>query len=198
MLKRNLFVGLAFLTAAVVSGCKGDDDDDAVTPRNNIEVSGTRAEVAQGGKKVVVFWSVSSGSPDYAYVFGEGTATGGSFALPLGERPPPEAVNSYGVAIGMLGELREGVSVPTGKLDTSFDDEKDMVSASTRHAIIWRDPGNEGLPWSGTFSPGYSCGSCVDAPEGETFDSYVPVDCSEVRLVPSSDYESSGGFCNWT
>jgi hypothetical protein len=148
--------------------------------------------------QVVVIWTVSSGSPDYSYTYGSGTSTGAQFVTQFGADPPAEAINSYGVGIGTVFALKPGFTLPEGKLDVDTDTvEANTLGVTPRHAIIWRDPARPGIGWSTAFPGGYACGQCVEAPQGETFDSYTPTECANVELLYSDDFESFD-FCNWT
>ncbi|XYH93640.1 hypothetical protein ACMHYB_38110 [Sorangium sp. So ce1128] len=72
------------------------------------------------------------------------------------------------------------------------------MSRILRHglvAVCFRDRAGCALGWSGRFPDGFGCGKCVPAEEG--FDSYEPVDCSEVEVQATSDFDSLE-FCNWT
>jgi hypothetical protein len=96
--------------------------------------------------------------------------------------------------------------------DTLF---KKLIGASEKHAIIYADhaAANTAIAamrgtasaeeikeleefWLFDFPLGYSCGEARDAEPGQTFDTFVPVDCSklEVRLGDLEQFE----FPNWT
>ncbi|WP_437934294.1 hypothetical protein [Sorangium sp. So ce341] len=146
--------------------------------------------------QAIVAWVVSSGSPDYAFSFGDGSVSGVTFTVGFGSAPPSEAINSHGVGVGIVFLLEPGTDVPEGVLDEEVI-EAAVLGASPRHAIIWRDPAGLGTRWSDGFPDGFGCGKCVAAPEGETFDAYEPVDCSEVEVQATSDFDALE-FCNWT
>jgi hypothetical protein len=135
---------------------------------------------------------VSSGSPDYAFKFGEGSVTGAKYVVSLDGDPPAEALNRYGIGIGVLALVDAQVAIPEGKVDEATFDA--VLGLSPRHAVIWRAEGAQDLSWSGAFPRGYSCGRCVDAPEGETFDSFEPVECSGIEIQMGQ----VDGVCNWT
>ncbi|MCC6903958.1 MAG: hypothetical protein IT377_33630 [Polyangiaceae bacterium] len=143
--------------------------------------------------KVAVAWIVSSGSPDYTYSFGGGEFDGTKFVVSFDGTPPLEAVNSYGVGVGLLVLLAPGTAArPTGKFD--FDEIDGAITAiSAQHAIIWKDASKEGLDWSAPLPAGFSCGKCAPGAPGSSFDSYVQTDCSTLELVPGSTSK-----CNWT
>ncbi|WP_437730504.1 hypothetical protein [Sorangium sp. So ce1335] len=144
--------------------------------------------------EVIVAWVVSSSSPDYAFRFGEGSVAGATFTVGVGADPPSEAINSYGVGVGVVMLLEPGTEVPEGELDEAVI-EAAILGATPQHAIIWRDPSSQGPDWSDDFPDGFGCGRCVPADEG--FDTFEPVECSEVEVQATSDFASLQ-FCNWT
>jgi len=152
--------------------------------------------------QVEVIWSVSSGSPDYAYAFGSGEASGGTYTVSLPDPPPAEALNSYGTGFGDIGVgiivlLPDGTSVPAGKVSdaTMNDIETKAIGGSAGYAIIYKGAGASKLSWSSLFPDGYSCAKGVPAKPGETFDTLEPVDCSEV--VITVDSLNNLEFNNW-
>ncbi|WP_437323230.1 hypothetical protein [Sorangium sp. So ce381] len=153
-------------------------------------------ETAPEDAVVAVVWVVSSSSPDYGFSFGEGTASGATFTVGFGSAPPREAINSNGVGMGFVMLLAPGTQVPEGEIDSDVLDTA-LLGASSRHVIVWHETSGQGFGWSKSFPAGFGCGKCVAAPEGEGFDSYEPVDCSEVEVQVASDPDSLE-FCNWT
>jgi hypothetical protein len=145
--------------------------------------------------KAVVVWSVSSGTPDYGYIYGEGTATRGGFSVAFDAPPPPEAVNSYGVAVGELVLVPSSFEVPKGKITSS--EQIELLGISTRHAVIWKAGSPERINWMQKFPDGFACGQCKAATGEETFDSYEPVSCSEIEIETATDLDTLEG-CNWT
>jgi hypothetical protein len=111
----------------------------------------------------------------------------------FGDAPPPkEAINSYGIGIGILALVDAKLAVPEGKLDEATLDA--VLGLSQSHAVIWRADDAQDLDWSGAFPRGYGCGRCVEAPEGEGFDSFSPVECAGLEI----QLGVNGGVCNWT
>src|SRR5690349_12176185 len=99
------------ITVLALAGC-GDDaatqPDAAETidaPAVTIDAptggpfTATGTVVATGGATVpatghvMAMWTVSSGSPDYIYKFGDGTATGATHTLSFPSLPPTAALN---------------------------------------------------------------------------------------------------------
>jgi hypothetical protein len=185
LIRSSILLSFTALGAAACGNDAASGNEDAV--RGTIVGS-----PVPPASKVVVLWGVSSGSPDYTYKFGEGTATGAQYVVSLGEDPPAEAINRYGIGIGLLVLVDAQQTIPEGKLDDATIDT--FLGLSRRHAVIWRADDAQDLDWSGAFPRGYSCGRCVDAPEGEIFDSFEPVACTGIEIqVGEID-----GVCNWT
>lgn len=188
-------VGLrAAVAAALCFGCS-DDGSDGERTRTTITVSGAvSASEAPPAAKTVVLWVVTSGSPDYLFKYGEGSSTGAAFSVSLGAAPPAEAINAYGLGVGVVGLVPANVEVAEGKV-TSQD--LDMLGYSTRHAVIWKGASFSGDHWIAQFPEGFACGACKTVPEGEGFDSFEPASCSEVQIETASDVDTLEG-CNWT
>jgi hypothetical protein len=156
--------------------------------------------------KVFIVWAVSSGSPDYAFKFGEGTSRQGHYVLgPLAD-PPAEALNRYPgdaqIGVGTLVLAPADVAVPDGVVTES--DVSRMIGLSTRHAIIWKkgelacssEP-RCGDHWLNAFPQGLSCGRCVPAKPGESFDRFEKTSCDDVGIETASDPRTLRA-CNWT
>jgi hypothetical protein len=145
---------------------------------------------------VEVAWSVSSGSPDYLYVFGAGPTSGNTFSLSLDKAPPVEALNSYGIGVGIVFLFPASNTVPEGNAGKGDIIFLNGLGAAGRYAVIYKAPGATDLSWSGAFAEGYSCGKGAPPPPGQTFEIFTPVDCSEVEVVV--DDLQNIMFVNWT
>ena len=167
-----------------------NDPDAMVAP---VIISGGTLGGPPQSDTAIIIWTVTSGSPDYIYKYGQGmtSASGTSYSYTItlpGTPPPPEAINSYGVGVGIVAILPQGVSIADGIVD---DRDLENANVSRRHAVIWRESGASVVEWVNGFSDGFSCGICQD---GEGFDIYVPAPCDEVDVDVSRPEE----FCNWT
>lgn len=139
---------------------------------------------------VFVAWQVTSGSPDYLWKFGEGTSTATTFMVTMGSNPPAQAINSYGLAIGLVVMMPDGVALPPdGVVD---DDAFEPVAATKDHWIIYKAPGATLPGWPESFPDGYACGVCVRE-EGQTFDSFAVTSCDGLEMARDLD-----DVCNWT
>jgi hypothetical protein len=138
---------------------------------------------------VFVAWQVTSGSPDYLWKFGEGTSTATTFMVTMGSNPPAQAINSYGLAIGLVVMLPDGVALPPdGIVD---EDDFEPIAATGNHWIIFKAPGAMAPGWPDTFPEGYACGVCVPASSG--FDSFAVIACDSLEMV-----RDLNDVCNWT
>jgi hypothetical protein len=144
------------------------------------------------GTKVVVLWSVFSGSPDYLYSYGGGQTTGIDVYVSFGGQPPAEALNGGKLGIGLVASLNDGADVAEGKVA----DWETLVRAVTpMHAVIYRN-GTEQVTskgWDVAFPQGYACGKCIEAEAG--FDTFEVDDCANLKLVPVAEDPK---FCNFT
>jgi hypothetical protein len=173
-------------TTLALSACSGGQDE--------LSASGPIRGAAPADAELVVIWMINSGGPDHSYKFGDGSVAGTRFTVGLSSDPPPEAINTYGMGVGVVVLLEPGATIPEGRVDEEVL-EAAALGFSEQHAIIWRDPSRPGLPWSADFPEGMSCGQCVPAASG--FDSFKPMECSAVEVQVPSDVTTLE-FCNWT
>ena len=138
----------------------------------------------------VVLWQVTSGSPDYTWKYGMGSSSGATFMVTLDMVPPPQAINSYGIGVGIVGLLPAGTNIPDGMVTNS---QLANASFSDRYAIIYKAPSANAtlVPWIAPFAEGLSCGRCVDQATG--FDTFEPVACPMVQIIQGAQM-----VCNWT
>jgi hypothetical protein len=146
------------------------------------------------GAKAVVVWTVSSGSPDYLYKFGEGASSTASFTMTLGADPPAAAINAYGIGVGVIALVNASTQLPDGMVD---ENQLTLLGITTGFGILWKNPAGPGRgPWSGAFPAGYACGRCIRA-TGGGFDSFEPVACTMVQIETAPDPDTLD-VCNWT
>ncbi|HMR05470.1 MAG TPA: hypothetical protein PKA88_06820 [Polyangiaceae bacterium] len=155
--------------------------------------SGTVEPPAAAGP-IAVAWTVSSGSPDYSYIFGTSSSDGAKFSVDLISDPPAEAINSWGGAIGVVVLFKSGATVPTGKFTWNSALKQSVLGVSGQYAVVYKAPNASGIGWLDQFPAGYACGKCVDAVPGETFDTFVASDCSKLVVGPIDTVP----VCNWT
>lgn len=143
---------------------------------------------------VIIGWSVSSGSPDYIYSFGSGSSTDVPFQVSLDKKPPTEALNAGKVGIGIVILYPAGMMPPEGKLTEATLNQG--IGAAGEYAIIYKEQGVAGQGWISKFPEGYSCGKGAPPEPGSNFESFAPVDCSEITIIV--DDIDKIDFVNWT
>lgn len=200
------------LATCLVAACSGSETTEdpgggtggsggSSTGGGEVTLSGTvNVSTLPADTKVIVIWSVSSSSPDYAAKFGEGTVDGSSFTVTFPGPPPAEALNQWGsgrVGVGYPVVVPASLQLPDGALaeEDMSALEGQLLAVNFRRMILYRSGTVDDPVWASSFAEGaFSCGQCVDATEG-VFDSIAPVSCEELTLWPPELAENS---CNWT
>jgi hypothetical protein len=147
--------------------------------------------------RLVVAWVVSSGSPDYSYVFGQGTLdpSAGTFQIRLDQPPPSQALNGGALGVGII-LATTNQSLGTGANISSIP-ESELIGAAGQFGIIFvTNPAQAGQlrDWVAQFESGYGVGVGVQVPED--FDRFEPVSPSSVVLI--IDDLQNIEFVNWT
>jgi hypothetical protein len=196
-------IGLLVLALVGGAGCEhaktGTAPDAGTTALHTI--SGTVDAAVRGeGLTAAIIWEITSGSPDYAYKFGEATVTNGRFSITLPGDPPAEAINSFGIGIAVIVVLAPGVTFPDGKLAANVFSTH-VVGISARNSVIWRSKSlnlpDSGPPpdwWPLGFPQGFACGACTPRPDGGSFDGFAPTACDQLQI---SVFDTAT-VCNWT
>src|SRR5262245_4092006 len=179
---------VAIVSTAAACGGNGRTSMDAGTGA----ISGTVVGPMAAAGPVAVVWGVDGVGHDYAYKFGDGTATATTFTVPELRDPPMTARTqgaSVDIGIGFVVLLRPGESLAEGMLTSDLD----PVGYTYQYAVIFRGAADAGtrVAWTGQFSVGMSCGKCVDASTG--FDTFEPVDCTKLVI----DTDPTARPCNW-
>jgi hypothetical protein len=184
----------ASLLAAVVIGC-GDGDG----PSSEFVVTGTiqnnTGAPIPANTRLVVLWQVTSGTPDYSYIFGEGTVDpdAGTFRIQLDQAPPSQALNVGPLGVGLIVATTNQTLGNGGTIDDAALAE--VVGAAGRYGIIYIGPsGVQNPEWASQFDSGYGVGVGVDV-VGD-FDQFAPADPSSVVLI--IDALQNIDFVNWT
>lgn len=188
----------AFIFALLVFPLVGCDDDPE--PKRSIDVSGTidnrtgaTLPNPANQSRVVVAWVVSSGTPDYTYVWGQGTLTqsGESFSVRLDAPPPDSALNGGMLGVGLVIAV-EGAGFENG--DLTDEDGTGIIGLAGQYAVIYVGEGSGGPDWVEDFPEGYSVGVGVDVEGG--FDAFEPASAGSVELI--IDDLANIDVVNWT
>jgi hypothetical protein len=148
--------------------------------------------------RVHVVWNVSSGSPDYAYIFGHGTVnlTTNTFTVVFDKEPPAEALNSYGLGVAAIALLPN--SVPDGKVahDSASIIEASTLGLAEDYGIIYlsKSPDSIGISWVKDFKQGFNTGKGVRKDQG--FDEFTPTEPNLIEIV--IDAVKNLEWINWT
>ena len=185
-----------FLLGTLLAGC-----DNSSEPSQEFVVTGTIQNNTQApipaNARLLVFWGVSSGTPDYSYVFGEGTIdpTAGTFQIRLDQPPPPQALNREVLGVGLI-VVTTNQSIGTGVTPGNIA-ESELIGAAGQYGIIFigdEEQVAQYRNWAGEFENGYGVGVGVAVPDD--FDRFEPVSPSSVVLI--IDDLANIEFVNWT
>lgn len=179
-------------------GQGGSGQGGSGTGTDMIQVNGSlvpgAGKVVPAEADVLVAWTVSSGSPDYLYGYGTGQSMGDKFVLSLNQAPPSQALNSYGIGVGIVMLFPKGMLPPEGVLtDPQF---ATSIGAAGQYAIIYKTNAAPAMTWFVDFNEGYSCGKGAPPKPGSNFESFAPVDCAQVTITV--DDINNIQFVNWT
>ncbi|QRO03088.1 hypothetical protein JRI60_19750 [Archangium violaceum] len=187
------------------SGTPDAGEPDSGTPDAGSGFTASGALTPATGKqvpssaKVMVFWSVSSTSPDYIYKFGGGTSSGASFTLPMPTQPPLDALNSGELGVGLIALLPADYTLADGKLSEEALEgiSTNGLGGAAQYAIIYKaTPTVTYWSWANSFPLGYSCGKGVKARPEESHDTFEPVSCESIGITV--DDFGNIEFVNWT
>jgi len=151
-----------------------------------------------GNIRVVVFWCISAGSPDYLYVYGEGTFNTNDMTLEIvfENDPPADALNNNAYGVGVIA-LTTDMNLKEGILPGDYRFEDSIIGAAGQYGVIFIKDHEAAAyrEWTDQFQKGYSIGKGVDVPEPQ-FDSFEPADPSSVEII--IDDPRNIEFVNWT
>lgn len=195
---------LTFCLAVLSFGaCGGDGPTNP--PSTPFTVAGSiknnTGQPIPAGARLIAVWSVASGSPDYSYIFGEGSVdrTTNRFTITFDKQLPREALNSTGNGVGLGVGVLILTTDPTlceGRLPADFKPELTVIGAAGQYGLIYldRDPAPDLVDWAERFPRGYAAGRGIDLPG--VFDGFEPIASSAVELVV--DKLENITFVNWT
>ena len=182
------------LLGTALAGCSDGTAPGRFVATGHIQ-NNTQAAIPANARLLAV-WSVSSGSPDYAYVFGEGTIDRitGTFRSQFEEPPPVEALNVRALGVGFLIATTDQ-SLKNGDVITA--PMTGVIGITGQHAVIFVGSLQEALQfrtWAADFETGYGAGVGVKVP-GD-FDKFAPVSPSSLQLI--LDDPANIEVVNWT
>ncbi|HET9137354.1 MAG TPA: hypothetical protein VFO76_12010 [Candidatus Kapabacteria bacterium] len=155
--------------------------------------------------KLYTVWMVSSSSPDYFYVFGEGTVDTASrtFKLTYFSTPPTEALNVNQLGVAYLF-LVSNPSLTQGKVsERSITDSAFLLGAVSDRAVIYinGDPQNVNAvrDWEKDFhfKSGYNFGKTWYHTGGTGKDGFEPDSSGNIELIIDNVMKNFS-FPEWT
>ncbi|UCG85724.1 MAG: hypothetical protein JSW71_17665 [Gemmatimonadota bacterium] len=187
---------LATMILPALLGCSESTSSSGGFTISGTVQNNTQTEIPTNARLLVV-WVVSSGSPDYTYVFGQGTIdrNAGTFELVMTNPPPTAALNAGALGVGIV------IATTNASLSTGDDvvdiPATDLIGAAGWYGVIYvGDPAGAAQvrTWSADFDTGYGVGVGEEVPG--SYDKFVPTSPSSVVLV--IDDLSNIRFVNWT
>lgn len=181
---RNLTRALA--VAAVLGAC-GDSPTELVPNELPVTISGTiqirNGTTVPSNARVLVIWGVSSASPDYSYVFGEGTVhAGGHFTVTFTTNPPDDALNNDRLGVGLIIATTDQ-TLGQGQVPSDYT-FPGFLGMSEDHSVVFVNTsfGAPGVrPWESGFTSGYNLGEVQRSSTG--LDAFRRVALTAARLV---------------
>ena len=192
-----LLLAAAFVTT-VATACQNSTD-----PAGSFVVTGhvekrTQAPIPANARLLAV-WGVTSGSPDYSYIFGEGTINPllGTFSIRFDQPPPIKALNRGALGVAFIMATTDQ-SLQVGDSVGSSYPVTEIIGVTGQYAVIFvqnRDT-LTAFTWVDAFDDGYSVGVGVKALPTEVFDKFAPTSRSSAVLI--IDDLANIEIVNWT
>jgi len=185
---RLLLIAALMLATMTLAAC---GEDDAV-PKATFSVADQSQSVDPDDVRVYIYWV----RHEYGYyVTGGEVPVDGSVTLPL-TPPPAEFRNGGNIGVGYFIAIPASESIATGGYtpDSGRDPLADwsgvVLGGPDFQGFIFRGDGENpfSVEWPDDFPGGVSCAQGVRGIEGQTFDSFEPVPCSELSVLLSPDW----------
>ena len=151
-----------------------------------------------GESYVYIISQITSGSPDYSYIYGGTKLINGKAQMRL-ESLPDEALNVYesngetqklGVAVIVV---ISGKKITDGVLEESDDLNNRVVGAVSNVELIYKAGDSSIVDWTTSFESGFSLGKGADNPDPEkSHDIFVPIENKALIIIKNFI------FPNWT
>jgi hypothetical protein len=196
--RRALLVVTTVLVTTVATACQGTTD-----PAGSFVVTGhvenrTQAPIPANARLLAV-WGVSATSPDYSYVFGEGTIDrgAGTFRIRFDQPPPIKALNRGQLGVAVVIATTDQ-SLQVGDSIGSSYPVTEIIGVTGQYAVIFVQNRDTLLQstWVASFEDGYSVGVGVPALPTEVFDRFAPTSRSSAVLI--IDDLANIEIVNWT
>jgi len=185
---------LIFIVVSCASPTNPNGNENSLTVTGTIEnLNGT---TLTENMKVYVFWRVTSGSPDYTYVWGKGSIdkSNMTFEVNLKDKPPTAALNIGSLGVGIIAIIDDN-ALQNGILPTDYPTEKMIGIAGWNSVIFKADTSmDSSIDWLKRFNTGYDTGIGVD--EEGIFDSFKPTDKNSIKII--IDAMGNIRVVNWT
>jgi len=196
-MNRAALVFVAVLVAPIVTACQ-----DSTDPAGSFVVTGhiqnRTGSAIPGSTRILAVWGVTSGSPDYGYVFGEGTINHlfGTFEIRFDQPPPSTALNRGALGVAFI-IATTGESLQVGDSIGNSSAYSELIGITGQYAVIFlQNRDTVPLPnWAAAFGDGYSVGVGVKVPN-EVFDDFAPTSRSSPILI--IDDPANIEVVNWT
>ena len=209
---KNCFFAMVIVAACALVACKDTTSPAPTTPTYKYsftgKISNPKNITIPDDAYLTAVWTVSSGSPDYSYFYGDGyiDKASNTFTFGFNNELPIDATNHI---IGDDSQLGVGAVVlftspakylgkdttKNGGLPPGFK----IWGAINWSGIIYKKGDLSGVSddfaWPKKFNQGYTYGVGVET--GRTFDEFTPADVNNmVLLIDTAKYAFK--FPNWT
>lgn len=172
---------LAALAAPLLLSCSENSTGIALPVTVSGHLTGPNAGSIPANARVLVLWSVTTGT-DYSSVYGSGTvANDGTFTITFNNEVPAAALNSGQLGVGLV-ILTTDQSLAEGQVPQGYQ-FPGLIGFSENHSVIFARHliGEIASDWPGDFPPGYSVGEVRRSTT--TFDSFVRVGLDDLVIV---------------
>lgn len=189
-LYKILFVILIVVSCSTPTG--PPENDKTITLTGTIEnKNGTTITT---NMNVYVVWKVTSGTPDYDYVWGKGSIdkSNMTFKVTLQDKPPVEALNSNSFGVGIIAILDDS-KLQNGIFPTDYPIEK-TIGLAGWNCVFYKSDTRFDSTWVKRFSKGFSAGVGVE--EDALFDTFKPTNKDSIKIT--IDALENIRVVNWT
>lgn len=193
---QRALLAAAFVTT-VATACQNSTD-----PAGSFVVTGhienrTQASIPANARLLAV-WGVTAGSPDYSYVFGEGTIDPllGTFRMLFDQPPPIKALNRGALGVAFIMATTDQSLQVGDSIGNSYP-VTEIIGVTGQYAVIFVQNRDTLMStWVDAFDDGYSVGVGVKALPTEVFDTFAPTSRSSAVLI--IDDLANIDIVNWT